>query len=64
MQNKAEEDARKEFAKVDINKHSNSRASGYHTVTLPFTESARSALQELSSGSVNFVEMVPTCSSS
>lgn len=49
---KAEADARVEF-----NTHSGNKSSGYHTVTLPFTESATAALEELKQGTVNFVEL-------
>jgi hypothetical protein len=55
VQDQAEADARVEF-----NTHSSIKSSGYHTVTLPFTESATAALEELKQGTVNFVELVPS----
>jgi len=59
--NKMESDARKEFVSAgQVNTHSNVKSSGYHTVTLPFTDSATAALQELKQSSVNFVELKVT----
>jgi twinfilin-like protein len=62
--NKWESDARKEFAatlpggnKSDVNKHTNYKSSGYHSVNLPFTDSAKDLLQQLKAGTVNFVEL-------
>jgi hypothetical protein len=56
LQDKMEADARSEFGQV--NTHTANKSSGYHTVTLPFTDSATAALQELKDGTVNFVELV------
>lgn len=53
--------ARKEFSS-QINTHSGNKSSGYHTVTLPFTDSAKAALQDLKEGTVNFVELVRSAS--
>ncbi|KAL6070090.1 hypothetical protein QOT17_007149 [Balamuthia mandrillaris] len=57
--NQMENEARKEYSSraQEINSHSNSKSSGFHTVTIPFNEEATAALRTLVDGSANWIQL-------